>query len=96
MRRLANQRGVAMVTVLFVGMALTVVVSGAAFISVREIQAGRDDQRGGRAMAYAEAGIDRAYQFLRSPLGWKYKTLSGCPFSGSTPRAPLCRASRVR
>ena len=74
-----------MVTVLFVGMALTVVVSGAAFISVREIQAGRDDQRGGRAMAYAEAGIDRAYQFLRSPLGWKYKTLSGCPFSGTTP-----------
>lgn len=76
-----------MVTVLFVGMALTVVVSGAAFVSVREIQAGRDDTRSGRAQAYAEAGIDRAYQFLRSPLGWKYKTLSGCPFSGSTPTA---------
>jgi hypothetical protein len=82
-----NQRGVAMVTVLFVGMTLTVVVSGAAFISVRELQSGRDDQRSSRAMAYAEAGIDRAYQFLRSPLGWKFKTLSGCPFSGSTPTA---------
>ena len=82
-----NQRGVAMVTVLFVGMVLTVVASGAAFITVREIKAGRDDQRGGRALAYAEAGIDRAYQWLRSGTPWRYITLSGCPFTGSTPSA---------
>ncbi len=87
MRKLTDQRGVAMVTVLFVGMTLTVVASSAAFITVREVQSGRDDQRGGRAFAYAEAGIDRAYQWLRGGLGWKYKTLSGCPFSGSTPNA---------
>ncbi|HWL65002.1 MAG TPA: pilus assembly PilX N-terminal domain-containing protein [Actinomycetota bacterium] len=93
MRRLANQRGVAMVTVLFIGMVLTVVVSSAAFITVREVSSGRDDSRAGRALTYAEAGVDRAYQWLRSnSSGWKYMTLSGCPFSGSTPTASTLRS----
>lgn len=88
MIRLANQRGVAMVTVLFVGMVMTVVVTSAAFVTVREIRSGTDDQRGGKAHAYAEAGIDRMFQWLRSSsTGWRNITLSGCRYTGTTPTA---------
>jgi hypothetical protein len=75
-----------MVTVLFIGMVMTVVVSSAAFITVRQVRSGTDDSRGGKALAFAEAGVDRMHQFLRSnSTGWRNITLSGCPYSGSTP-----------
>ena len=88
MRRLADQRGVAMVTVLFVGMAMTVVVTSAAFIAAREVRSGEDDASAGKALAHAEAGLDRMHQWLRSnSTGWRNITLSGCPYSGSTATA---------
>src|SRR5687768_4057219 len=79
MRRLAGERGVAMVTVLMVAAVLTVVSSTAAFITVQEFRAGTDDRRAGKALATAEAGIDRAMLWIRSfQLPWKDIVLSGC------------------
>lgn len=65
-RMLSNQRGVAMVTVLFVGTALTVVASAAAFVAVRDLKAGGDDRRGAEALAFAESGVDRMVELLRA------------------------------
>ena len=59
MRILRNDRGVAMVTVLFVGAALTVLTTTAAFVSVRGLRATSADGRSARAMAAAEAGLER-------------------------------------
>lgn len=66
MRRLRDQRGVAMVTVLFVGTALTVVASAAAYVAVRDLKAGGDDRRGAEALAFAESGVDRMVELLRA------------------------------
>jgi hypothetical protein len=60
-----NQRGVALMTVIFVAAALLVVSSTAAFVTVREFQAGTDDRKATEALAYAEAGVDRMIQYLR-------------------------------
>ena len=59
MERLRNERGVAIITVLFVGAALTVLTTTAAFMSVRGLQATGADNRSARAMAAAEAGLER-------------------------------------
>jgi hypothetical protein len=64
--RSANQRGVAMVTVIFVAAALLVVSSTAAFVAVREFRAGSDDRKAAEALAYAEAGVDRMIQYIRN------------------------------
>lgn len=68
MRRLQDQRGVAMVTVLLIGSALTAVTSVAAFATIREFRAGRDDRRATEAIAIAEAGIDRMISHIKSGL----------------------------
>jgi hypothetical protein len=60
-----NQRGVAMMTVIFVAAALLVVSSTAAFVTVREFRAGSDDRKATEALAYAEAGIDRMIHYIR-------------------------------
>lgn len=61
-----NQRGVALMTVIFVAAALMVVSSTAAFVTVREFRAGSDDRKATEALAYAEAGVDRMIQHIRS------------------------------
>jgi hypothetical protein len=66
MDRLADQRGVAMLTVLFVGAALTAVTSVAAFATIREFQASQDDRKAAGALSYAEAGVDRLVAYLKS------------------------------
>lgn len=63
---LQDQRGVAMVTVLFIGAALTAVTSVAAIAAVQEFRAGNDDRRAVGALAYAEAGVDRMLAVLRT------------------------------
>jgi hypothetical protein len=62
----ASERGVAMVTVIFVAAALLVVSSTAAFIAVREFRAGADDRKATGALAFAEAGVDRMIHYVRN------------------------------
>lgn len=57
-----------MVTVLFIGAALTVVTSAAAFTTIQEFRAGSDDRKAAEALSYAEAGIDRFLTYLKSGL----------------------------
>ncbi|HYP22736.1 MAG TPA: hypothetical protein VEV43_04110 [Actinomycetota bacterium] len=59
LERLRCQRGVAMITVLFIGATLTVLTTTAAFVSVRGLRATAADARSARAMAAAEAGLER-------------------------------------
>ena len=74
-----------MVTVLFVGAVLTVVASTAAFLTVQEFRASADDRRGSKALAYAEAGVDRIIYWLRShQVGWNDIVMSGCTVGGVT------------
>jgi hypothetical protein len=61
-----TERGVAMVTVIFVAAALLVVSSTAAFIAVREFRAGSDDRKATGSLAYAEAGVDRMIHYIRN------------------------------
>jgi hypothetical protein len=61
-----RQAGVAMVTVLFIGAAMTAVASGAAFVTIRELNSGNQDQRATSAVSVAEAGIDRFIQEIQS------------------------------
>lgn len=76
---LCNQRGVAMVTVLFIGAALTVVSSAAAFATIQEFRAGADDRKAAEAISYAEAGIDRMLSYLKSGLvTFNQLNRSGC------------------
>ncbi|MGH2806713.1 MAG: pilus assembly PilX N-terminal domain-containing protein [Actinomycetota bacterium] len=83
MRRLRNESGVAMVTVLFIASVLTVVASTAAFVTVQEFRSSADDRRAGRALATAEAGVDRTMLWLRSfQLPYKEIVFSGCTFGG--------------
>lgn len=69
LRARRNERGVAMVTVLFVGSALTAVTSVAAFATINEFRAGTDDRKAAQALSYAEAGVDRMIQFMKSGKG---------------------------
>jgi len=78
--RLGDQRGVAMVTVLFVGAVLTAVTSAAAFLSVRELRSGLGERRGAQALSIAETGIDRFLIDVRGgSLDWGEIKLAGCP-----------------
>lgn len=81
--RFQDQAGIAMVTVLLVGTALTVLASTAAFVTVRELRAGNDDRKGAISLAYAEAGVDRLFNYLRSGrVTWGQIRNAGCTDSG--------------
>lgn len=83
LRALADQRGVAMVTVLFIGATLTAVASAAAFATVKELRSSTEDRRSAQALAFAEAGVDRMINYLRSGrLNWQNIALAGCPAAG--------------
>ena len=77
---LATQRGVAMITVLFIGAALTAVASAAGFVTIQEFRATRDDRRGAQSLAYAEAGIDRMMLEVRrgTLITWGDLRRAGC------------------
>jgi hypothetical protein len=80
-----DERGVAMVTALFVGAAMTAVTSVAAFATIQEFKQGRDDRKAVEALSYAEAGIDRFIRYLRSgTVNYNDMNQAGC-----NGRAPL-------
>jgi hypothetical protein len=79
MARLRNETGIAMVTVLLVGAALTASAGAAAFVTVQDLKATTDDSRGSSALAYAEGGIDRLILDIRRGLvTWYDIRLAGC------------------
>lgn len=83
-RSMRDERGVALVTVLFVGAVMTVTVSAAAFIAVGEFRASNRDRGATTALALSEAGIDRTIQWIRSnEVSWRYIALSGCSTVGT-------------
>lgn len=83
-----NEAGVAMVTVLFIGAALTVLSSTAAFVTIDEFRAGSNDRKAVAALAYAEAGIDRFVSYLKSGLV-TYKDLNTAGCSGPALALPI-------
>ncbi|MGH2556236.1 MAG: hypothetical protein ACRDHO_11025 [Actinomycetota bacterium] len=68
MKRLRDELGVAMATVLLVGATLTAVGTTASFVTIRELRQGTADRKAAEALAYAEAGVDRFLLELRSGL----------------------------
>ncbi|HEX2195353.1 MAG TPA: hypothetical protein VHJ76_00385, partial [Actinomycetota bacterium] len=78
--RLHGEKGIAMMTVLFVGAAMTVVTSVAAMATIRDFRAGTDDRKATEALSYAEAGIDRLIHHIRGgTVGWGQLKQAGCP-----------------
>src|SRR5918997_4715156 len=79
-KRIRDDAGVAMTTVLLMGAALTALTSTAVFVTVQDFRAGTDDRKAAEALAYAEAGVDRMVQYLRSASNLTYATLirKGC------------------
>lgn len=78
--RFNSEKGVAMMTVLFVGAAMTAVTSVAALATIRDFRAGTDDRKATEALAYAEAGIDRLIHHIRGgTVGWGQLAKAGCP-----------------
>ncbi len=78
--RWSSERGVAMMTVLFVGAAMTALSSVAAFATIRDFRAGIDDRKATEALAYAEAGVDRLIHHIRGgTVGWGQLKQAGCP-----------------
>jgi hypothetical protein len=87
-KRVSNERGVAMITVLLVGAVMTVTASAASFAVIQDLRAGRDDQKAAGALAYAEAGADRLIlEIRRGNLNWGQIKLAGCAgaVTGGTP-----------
>jgi hypothetical protein len=74
-----NERGIAMMTVIYVAAVLMVVSSTATFLTIKEFRAGGDDRRGAEALGYAESGVDRLMlEFGRSPIPWSQINEAGC------------------
>ena len=65
LNRVKEETGIAMVIVLFVGAALTVVASTAAFVTIQDFRAGGDDRRAAEALSYAESGVERLMLQIR-------------------------------
>ncbi|HWC14939.1 MAG TPA: pilus assembly PilX N-terminal domain-containing protein [Actinomycetota bacterium] len=89
-----SQSGVAMVTVLMVAAVLTVVASAATFGTIREFRSSTEDRRSAQALAFAEAGVDRMMNYLRSgKINWQDIALAGCPaaarYPGETDHPPI-------
>lgn len=80
LRRLATgEQGVAMVTVILVGAALTVLSSTAAIVTIQDFRSGADDRRATEALTYAESGIDRVMlELRRAGYGWEHLNEAGC------------------
>lgn len=74
-----SQSGVAMVTVLFVGSALTAVASMAAYTTIQELQAANDDRKAAASFSYAESGVDRLIlELRRGKYTWGDIREAGC------------------
>lgn len=85
MRRLRAQRGVAMITVLLVGAGLTAVSSVAAYSAINELRSANADGRSSKALAYAEAGVDRFITHIRGgTYTFNQMNRAGCTVAGIT------------
>jgi len=74
-----DERGVAMVTVIFIAAILMVVTSTAAFMTISELRASTSDRSGAQAFTFAEAGIDRfVYELRRGSFSWQQLNSAGC------------------
>ena len=83
MLRFKDERGVAMITVLLVASVLTVLTTMAAFSTIKEMKSSTDDRKGAEALSYAEAGVDRVLQYLRTEnLTWSKLIRAGCEDPG--------------
>ncbi|MFN2588199.1 MAG: hypothetical protein ABR613_08780 [Actinomycetota bacterium] len=92
--RLSSERGVAMMTVLFVGAAMTAVTSVAAIAAIRDFRAGTDDRKATEALAYAEGGIDRLMHHIRGgSVSWGQLRAAGCPTPLKVPKGAVGRGS---
>lgn len=81
MRKIRGQSGIAMVTVLFVASALTVIGSTATFVTIHELRSSTDDRRASEALAYAEAGADRLLlELKRGSITWGHIKEAGCKY----------------
>ncbi|CAN5151281.1 hypothetical protein BH20ACT22_BH20ACT22_13010 [soil metagenome] len=82
MKGMRSETGVAMVTVLLVGAVMTVVSSGAAYVTIREFQSGQNDRKASEALAFAESGVDRLLlELRRNPdLNWNRVSEAGCKY----------------
>ena len=78
MNFLRDERGVALVTVILVGAAMTAVVSTASFVTIQEFQAGSQSRRATAALSYAEAGVDRMMQYIRDKTIRGQQRVAGC------------------
>lgn len=81
-----GERGVAMVTVLLIGAALTVMATSASFLAVRDLRSGTASTNGVKAVGYAEAGLQR---FLRELKLGSYGLGSVLKAGCSTPPVQL-------
>lgn len=89
-----SEKGVAMMTVLFVGAAMTAVASVAAMATIRDFRAGTDDRKATEALAYAEAGIDRLIHQIRGgAVSWGQLKRAGCPNVLEVPDGVVGRGS---
>lgn len=78
-RRLRDERGVAMMTVVFVGVTLTVMTTTAAFLSVKGLRSTTADKSSAQAMAAAEAGLERLLlDVTRGDVGFGAMRTAGC------------------
>ncbi len=79
MKRVRDERGIAMMTVMLVGAALTVVTMTAAVLSIRGLRATAADGQSARAMAAAEAGLERfMLDVKRGTIGVGAMKEAGC------------------
>ncbi len=79
-KRFSGESGVAMMTVLFVGAAMTAVTSVAAMATIRDFRASTDDRKAVEALSYAEAGVDRLIHHIRGgTISWGELKAAGCP-----------------
>ncbi|HEX2294785.1 MAG TPA: hypothetical protein VHN37_05695 [Actinomycetota bacterium] len=92
--RLQGEKGVAMMTVLFVGAAMTAMASVAAVATIRDFRAGTDDRKATEALAYAEAGVDRLIHHIRGgTVSWGQLRKAGCPTVLKVPEGALGRGA---
>ena len=86
MPRLAEERGVALVTVVLVAAALTAVATAGSFMAIRQLRASGADWRGAQAESYAEAGLEKFLTDLKGGA-WGINSIleAGC----ALPPVPL-------
>ena len=79
MKRLRNEGGIALVTVLCVGAALTVMTATTAFVAVRGLRATTADKSSAQALAAAEAGLERfMLDVERGAVSYSNMVEAGC------------------